>query len=77
MTSGGFLVPPSEKPEGSEIWEETWKRVDRFLPDLFAEIFPEAKESATSATAVPKTGTEGNPPPLVEPLQKENTEGGE
>ena len=45
MTNGGFLVPPSEKSKRSEIWEETWKRVDRFLPDLYAEIFPEAAQS--------------------------------
>lgn len=42
MSNGGYLVPPDETAKGtsSEIWEETWKRVDRFLPNLFAEIFP-------------------------------------
>ena len=56
MTSGGFLVPPSEKSEGSEIWEETWKRVDRFLPDLYVEIFPGVNESTTSTVEKIETG---------------------
>lgn len=41
MLDGGYLTPPSEHTKGSEIWDETWKRVDRFLPDLYAQIFPE------------------------------------
>lgn len=41
MADGGYLVPPADNEKPSEIWEETWKRVDRFLPDLFREIFPE------------------------------------
>ena len=65
MTNGGFLVPPSEKSESSELWEETWKRVDRFLPNLFVEIFPEVKES--KSLAVDRTGTEGNPPTTEQP----------
>lgn len=42
MSNGGYLVPPEDTAKGpsSEIWEETWKRVDRFLPNLFVEIFP-------------------------------------
>ncbi|KAK3318569.1 hypothetical protein B0H66DRAFT_557713 [Apodospora peruviana] len=34
MSSNGYLVPPSQKPEREELWNETWKRIDRFLPDL-------------------------------------------
>jgi brefeldin A-resistance guanine nucleotide exchange factor 1 len=41
MSSGGYLVPPNEKPQQEELWNETWKRLDRFLPSLFAELFPE------------------------------------
>ena|ERR1700761_170221 len=41
MSSGGYLVPPNEKPEQEKLWNETWNRLDRFLPSLFAELFPE------------------------------------
>lgn len=70
MTSGGFLVPPSEKQQGSEIWDETWKRVDRFLPNLFAEIFPEVKEPLLPATE--GVNRDANPPPPE--LDKEKVE---
>ena len=41
MVDGGYLKPPSENTKNSEIWEETWKRVDRFLPNLYPEIYQE------------------------------------
>ncbi|KAL8938087.1 MAG: hypothetical protein Q9216_004085 [Gyalolechia sp. 2 TL-2023] len=42
MKSDGYLVPPSPGDEaGSPIWGETWKRVDRFLPGMRKEIFPD------------------------------------
>ena len=41
MVSSGTLVPPEQDPSRRELWEETWKRVDRFLPDLREEIAPE------------------------------------
>lgn len=56
MAGAGYLVPPrseegerseGEKGEGEDegdgnerIWEETKRRVERFLPGLFAEVFP-------------------------------------
>lgn len=56
MESNGVLVPPTEDATKKEIWAETWKRVDRFLPDLRAEIAPapeepEAKPAATADDA--------------------------
>ena len=33
MSSSGLLVSPAENPAKQELWDETWKRVDRFLPD--------------------------------------------
>lgn len=75
MASGGFLVPPSEKSKGSEMWEETWKRVDRFLPDLYAELFPEAIQSPKSPPAPPPATATSQvveePPPPVEPADRE------
>ncbi|KAF2451285.1 hypothetical protein P171DRAFT_375329 [Karstenula rhodostoma CBS 690.94] len=41
LSSGGYLVPPDEKPEKEELWNETWKRINRFLPNFLAELFPE------------------------------------
>jgi brefeldin A-resistance guanine nucleotide exchange factor 1 len=41
LSNGGYLAPPDEKPEMEELWNQTWKRVNRFLPNFFAELFPE------------------------------------
>lgn len=41
MSNGGYLAPPHEHPEREELWNETWKRINRFQPHLFAELFPE------------------------------------
>ena len=41
MADGHFIQPPSDGSPPTELWEETCKRVDRFLPDLIAEIFPQ------------------------------------
>ncbi|KAF2708899.1 cytohesin-2 [Pleomassaria siparia CBS 279.74] len=44
MSNGGFLAPPDEKPAQEELWNETWKRINRFLPNFFAELFPEQEK---------------------------------
>jgi brefeldin A-resistance guanine nucleotide exchange factor 1 len=41
LSSGGYLAPPDENPDIEELWNETWKRINRFQPTLFAELFPE------------------------------------
>jgi golgi-specific brefeldin A-resistance guanine nucleotide exchange factor 1 len=40
MSSSGYLVPPSKdsSEEKQKLWSETWKRIDRFLPDLKSEL---------------------------------------
>ncbi|KAK3991403.1 hypothetical protein QBC44DRAFT_237285 [Cladorrhinum sp. PSN332] len=38
MSSNGYLVPPSKSPEREELWNETWKRIDRFLPGLKKDL---------------------------------------
>jgi brefeldin A-resistance guanine nucleotide exchange factor 1 len=38
MSSSGYLVPPSEDASQEKLWVETWKRLDRFLPDLRKEL---------------------------------------
>ena len=49
MADGGHLVPPSQDPSKAQIWVETKKRLERFLPALFVEIFPDAARQETSA----------------------------
>ena len=49
MANGGFLVRPGsdqEKASGTnrELWDQTWKRLERFLPDLKNELFPALPE---------------------------------
>ncbi|KXX77119.1 ARF guanine-nucleotide exchange factor 2 [Madurella mycetomatis] len=38
MSTNGYLVPPSQNPEREELWNETWRRIDRFLPNLRADL---------------------------------------
>ena len=38
MASSGHLVSPKHEPSKEKLWTETWKRVDRFLPDLRSEL---------------------------------------
>lgn len=44
MSSSGYLVPPSKDPSQESLWVETWKRIDRFLPDLRNELALEEPE---------------------------------
>jgi golgi-specific brefeldin A-resistance guanine nucleotide exchange factor 1 len=48
MGGAGYLSPPSENPENEKTWTETKKRLDRFLPDLFSDVFPERKDEIKS-----------------------------
>jgi brefeldin A-resistance guanine nucleotide exchange factor 1 len=42
MSSSGYLIPPSQNPDHEKLWVETWKRIDRFLPDLKKDLDLEA-----------------------------------
>ncbi|KAJ5159991.1 uncharacterized protein N7482_006995 [Penicillium canariense] len=59
MADGGYLVPPSHDPSKEEMWVETRKRLGRFLPDLFVEIFPDAAKESES----PRPGSAAPSPP--------------
>jgi brefeldin A-resistance guanine nucleotide exchange factor 1 len=57
MSSGGYLVPPSENSEDQtdqqkQLWAETWTRLHRFLPDLMPSLFPEEANKSKQATRV-------------------------
>jgi golgi-specific brefeldin A-resistance guanine nucleotide exchange factor 1 len=51
MQSGGYLAPPTEKPEQAELWNETWKRLNRFLPNLYKELYPDEPVSLPTRSA--------------------------
>lgn len=58
MSSNGYLVPPSKDPSKEKLWSESWKRIDRFLPDLRKELdleekAPEPQDAATEQDAAP------------------------
>ncbi|OWP02220.1 hypothetical protein B2J93_5607 [Marssonina coronariae] len=38
MSSSENLVSPNKDPAQEKLWVETWKRIDRFLPDLRKEL---------------------------------------
>jgi len=60
MSSNGYLVPPSQNPEREELWNETWKRIDRFLPDLRNDLaFGDPKAAEPIAAENPKEREEG------------------
>ena len=67
MSSSGYLVPPSKDPAKAELWNETWKRIDRFLPELRGELAleeEEVKEKEVSGVSPP-------PPPVEAPKVEE------
>jgi brefeldin A-resistance guanine nucleotide exchange factor 1 len=66
MSSSGYLVPPSTNPSQEKLWVETWKRLDRFLPDLRKELELEPKVNEK----VDEKGKEKEKPVVV---QKEET----
>ncbi|KAL5601338.1 uncharacterized protein BROUX77_005587 [Berkeleyomyces rouxiae] len=51
MSSIDYLVPPSKDASKAGLWNETWKRIDRFLPDLRADLALEADGEEAPATA--------------------------
>lgn len=52
MANGGFLVSPSENPDHATLWQETRKRLERFLPGMFAELFPEPRPKSPTSSPV-------------------------
>ena len=62
MADGDYLLPPSGDEKASVIWMETKKRVDRFLPDLFPDIFPKANPPPVTAPTAQKLEESPIPP---------------
>ncbi|KAI1369319.1 Sec7-domain-containing protein [Xylaria arbuscula] len=60
MSSSGYLVPPSKDPSQENLWVETWKRIDRFLPELRKDLSLEGEEEEeTTAPEIPTSKSEG------------------
>lgn len=64
MANAGYLEPPDKGSEGTRLWDETWRRLDRFLPNLFGEVFPEQlpKARATVISQAQRTASESTEP---------------
>ena len=86
MADGGFIGPPGKREKPSEMWEQTVNRVERFLPDLIKEIFPQVEaldpepEPENKAATSVKEGDvfnqpEGEPRPSNEQSQVRPIEG--
>lgn len=73
MSSGGYLKRPSESGEQSEqqnrLWKDTSDRLQRFLPNLMPELFPEPEvkeEKETKTEGAPNRVEESAPLPAAE-----------
>ncbi|GAW19988.1 hypothetical protein ANO14919_094820 [Xylariales sp. No.14919] len=71
MSSSGYLVPPSKDPSQETLWTETWKRIDRFLPDLRKDLSLEGEEEEVTIAEKPiatrKVAAEEQAPVPIEP----------
>ncbi|KAI1321934.1 Sec7-domain-containing protein [Xylariaceae sp. FL0255] len=65
MASSGYLVPPSKDPSQEKLWVETWKRIDRFLPELRKDLALEGEEKEEESVPAPAA------PPQQAEAQKE------
>lgn len=54
--SGHLTSTPTSDPTKQKIWAETKKRLDRFLPNLFSELFP----ASEAQKDMPPTPTQDN-----------------
>jgi len=67
--------------EKKQLWEDTWKRIDQFLPNFLSELFPSEMPQPRPlvATAVPPKAEEaeggGAPSPEQEEMQGKGSEG--
>lgn len=80
MSSSGYLVPPKQDPSKENLWTETWKRIDRFLPDLRGELSfeeePEeepVKEEQDAEQAVEQDSEQAPVPTEASETSKEET----
>ncbi|KZF23276.1 Sec7-domain-containing protein [Xylona heveae TC161] len=68
MSTDGLLVPPTQNPDRENFWVQTWARLERFMPNLFAELFPEEAQKPQSTTK--KDDSSIQTPPASSPKPK-------
>ena len=73
MSNGGYLVPPETNPSNARLWTETWKRLERFLPGLKGELFPE-EVGTTPVINDPTTSPPAAAVPQQQQQEKEDPE---
>jgi golgi-specific brefeldin A-resistance guanine nucleotide exchange factor 1 len=81
MASSGCLVSPRKDPSKETFWNETWKRIDRFLPELSSDLALEEPipESAEENKELPSTAAEAEEvenhvePQVAEGVKEETT----
>lgn len=67
------MVRPESDGGNKELWDQTWKRLERFLPDLKTELFPpEPEKPAPALVTVAAAPAEG--PQAVTVEKTESTE---
>jgi golgi-specific brefeldin A-resistance guanine nucleotide exchange factor 1 len=77
MSSSGYLISPKLDPSKERIWNETWKRIDRFLPDLRADLAledPEPEENAKKEEVEEKKHEASNHKPGDDDAEDEEEE---
>lgn len=56
MADGGYVAPLSKDPSKKTLWVETQKRLDRFLPNLWSDIFPEPEKPVQTSGSEEASG---------------------
>ncbi|KAK8059706.1 Sec7 domain-containing protein [Apiospora saccharicola] len=76
MQSSGYLVPPSVDADQEKLWVETWKRIDRFLPELKSELAPEEPQVGKTGekNAVEETTAQAPEQPEAEEKKEKEVE---
>jgi brefeldin A-resistance guanine nucleotide exchange factor 1 len=63
MATSGYLVSPDKDPSRKKLWDETWERVNRFLPDLRNDILNEENPEQENPEPDQAEHGEENPEP--------------
>jgi brefeldin A-resistance guanine nucleotide exchange factor 1 len=74
MSTNGYLVSPSQNPAREELWNETWKRIDRFLPNLRADLALDEPEPQPEPVKAEEPPNSASLPPAAEEEQAKTEE---